>query len=87
MHDWNDSAGWGWTMMVFGVLFWASIIVLGVWFVRTWSSPRVNAPSSAPSTASAQQLLDERFARGEIEVEEYERRRDVLRGASRSGST
>jgi putative membrane protein len=37
-------------------------------------------PSPAPAGTDAHRILDERFARGEIDEEEYRRRRDVLRG-------
>jgi putative membrane protein len=38
--------------------------------------------ASRPSTTRAQEILAERFARGEIDEEEYRRRSDHLRGAS-----
>lgn len=68
-HDW----GWaGWTMMTAGMLgFWLLVALLVVVLVRTtWSGPRSSAdrPSQRPD---ARTLLDERLARGEIDVEDH----------------
>jgi len=37
--------------------------------------------SRGPGGPQAMQLLDERFARGEIDTEEYQQRRQILEGA------
>jgi len=54
------------------LVFW--VLVLGgiVWVATVWS-PDARGPSDG-----ARQLLDERFARGELDVDEYRRRRDAL---------
>ena len=68
----------GWEGMWFGPLFmWVVpilLIVLVVWLVRGsyGSSPQ------SKSTRDAGTILDERFASGEIDVEDYQRRRDAL---------
>lgn len=78
--DWGDHMdGWGagaWLVMVVGmILFWALVIVCIVWLVRTnpWSGPK-------SGEGSAMELLDRRFAAGEISSDEYRQRRAVLRG-------
>lgn len=79
MHEWM---GWGWGGMWFGPLFMLAVLALLVAFVvalvRWFGSDR--AAPSAPR--SAREILDERHARGEIDREEYLRRRDDM--ASRS---
>ena len=67
--------GWGWAFMVLGtVLFWAVLIAGIVLLVRRggrgnfWGS---NRPSS-------EDLLAQRFARGEIDEGEYRQRVAVL---------
>jgi putative membrane protein len=60
---------WGWLMMF---LFWVPVVLLIVWAVR----PRGTAGPGEPTDPS--RILDERFARGEIELEEYRERRAVL---------
>lgn len=73
MHDWGG--GW-WVVMMLGMLlFWGLVIAGIVWFVRAGTSSR-----PADSQKGPKELLDERLATGDISVEEYERRRDVLAG-------
>jgi putative membrane protein len=59
---------------LFGLLLHAVVIVLAVWLVL-WAirvAPRRIRPDNALS------ILNERFARGEIDLEEYERRKAAL---------
>jgi putative membrane protein len=57
-----------------GVAFWILLILLIVWLVRG-----MRTSARAPG-GSAVQMLEERFARGEITREEFIERRDVLGG-------
>ena len=50
------------------------IVVLVVWWLM--DTPRTN--SGAVSRKDARALLDERFARGQIDEDEYRRRRDAI---------
>jgi putative membrane protein len=78
MHDWGFGWGWGGGMF-FGPLFMIAgpilLIVLVVllirWFADSRESPRLRIPT-------ARQILDERFAKGEIDREDYEARRKTL---------
>ena len=81
--------GWGgWLLMVIVVLLFAALVVAVVLaLLRTTGGLRgsggdasTGAASSPRGASTAQQVLDERYARGEIEEEEYLRRRSVLRG-------
>ena len=54
------------------ILVWGVIILLVVWLVRSFSGDR------GPSEKSARQILDERFAKGEIDREEYEQKKQTL---------
>jgi putative membrane protein len=62
------------------VAFWGGLIGL-VWYLVT-HAPK-GGDRSAPSPSSPEQILDERFARGEIDADEYRTRRDALRDSSR----
>ena len=68
--------GFGWGMMGMGWLFMFVIVGLVVWAVvqTTSNSHRRDDDTTAP----AQRILAERFARGEIDDEEYRRRSDEL---------
>ncbi|RDH78284.1 SHOCT domain-containing protein [Mycolicibacterium moriokaense] len=74
--------GWvGWTLMALAmVLFWALVIagiVLAVRYVTAGGSPRPHANSGSPR--AAEHVLAERFARGEIDDDEYRKRMTTLR--------
>jgi putative membrane protein len=67
--------GWGYAFMGLGnLVFWAVLIVGGVALFRHLG--RMPAPPGSTPEA----LLGERFARGEIDDEEYRRRLATLRG-------
>jgi putative membrane protein len=65
-------------LFVIGIVI-ALIVVAVIALVRHYSiEPGQSAVPTAPSRA--EELLAERFARGEIDEEEFRRRRDALRG-------
>jgi putative membrane protein len=64
--------GWWWVMGIGWLVFLGLLVGVAVVLTRHYGS-------SVGNRRSAQQLLDERFARGEIDDEEYRRRRDALR--------
>jgi len=61
--------------VLFGLLIYAIVIVLAVWLVL-WAI-RVAPRRIRPDNALA--ILNERFARGEIDQQEYETRKAALR--------
>jgi putative membrane protein len=66
---------WGFVMGLVMLLFVALLVVGIVVLVRSSSgAPR----STEPSGGRALDILDERFARGEIDAKEYEERRRIL---------
>ena len=81
MRYYHDG-GWGpgaWIAMAFVmVVFWGAVVAVIVFAVRGWHNQ--SAGPSAPTGSDALRILDERFARGEIDADEYQRRRDILRG-------
>ncbi|MFI7300115.1 SHOCT domain-containing protein [Streptomyces sp. NPDC050121] len=71
--------GWGWFGMSVGmVAFWALIITALVLVFRAANQPHEH--THTPAAPTPQQILDERFARGEIDEEEYRRRLSTLHG-------
>lgn len=83
-HHGYGSWGWGWgswimTAIVF-TLFFALVITAIVAAVRYLSGPRHGgAHYGPPPRRNADDILAERFARGEIDDEEYRRRVALLR--------
>ena len=60
------------------VLFWVFVVALIVWLVLTLARAQNQPGSTGTSTNSALRILQERLARGEIDVEEYRLRRTAL---------
>ncbi len=75
MYWWPDG-GWGWaawlTMTLTMLAFWGLL----AWVVVALARRPSGQPTSRPT---AEEVLAERFARGEIDEEEYRRRREMLR--------
>ncbi|MEV7977846.1 SHOCT domain-containing protein [Streptomyces sp. NPDC086519] len=88
----HGTSGWAWLWMTAGnLLFWAALIAVAVLLFRSVLRPGTHAGAHPgwsapppPGGPDAEQILAERYARGEIDEEEYRRRLDTLRG-SRSG--
>jgi putative membrane protein len=72
MH-WGDM-GWGWG----AALIWAIFLVVVLAGIAALITFALRQPSG-PRPHSAEQILAERFARGEIDEEEYQQRRRALR--------
>ena len=80
-YGWNHMSGWGWfTMMAGGLLLLALVVGCVVLLVARVGQqpPRRYTPVPPPS---AEELLAERFARGEITEDEYRQRLAVLAGS------
>ncbi len=68
----NDySGGMAWSMVLVGVLVIASLVALVVFVVRQAGGPQSSA-------SNARGVLAERFARGEIDEAEFQRRSATL---------
>lgn len=76
MMDWNDY-GFGWNAgMLMMVVIWGGLIALGVWTVA-----RITRGQEKPPVGeSPRQILDRRFASGEIDAEQYADARRILEG-------
>jgi putative membrane protein len=75
-RDDHMDGGWWWVMGIGWLLFLLLIVVLGYLLIRHFTQ----GGGARPERSTAEGVLDERFARGEIDEEEYRRRRDALRG-------
>lgn len=70
----GDGMGWMWLWWLL-ILVGVAAIVFGL--VRT-GRPGAAGGGTAQSASTARQILDERFARGEIDEDEYRTRRRAL---------
>lgn len=80
MYYGDHMSGWGWFAMSLGtVVFWGLVITAIVLLVRY-----LHTGPSSQATKTPEQMLAERFARGEIDETEYRNRLAALRGQVRS---
>lgn len=79
----DGMAWWGYLLMSLSmVVFWGLLIGGIIALVRYLGRPPEQSQTQ-PSQPTPEQILAERFARGELDEEEYRRRLDALRGNSR----
>lgn len=86
MMGWAGDVGWtGWTVMAVCMLvFWAVVLYLVATMFRT---DRASAPSRTDDSDPLR-VLETRFARGDIDADEFVARRQLLtqtRGATATG--
>ncbi|MGY1735059.1 SHOCT domain-containing protein [Geodermatophilus sp. SYSU D00684] len=82
-YGWDHMSGWGWfTLTASAVLLIAVVVGLFRALMRTGGQP-----PPAPPRPTAEELLAERLARGEIGEDEYRSRLAALRGSSSAPRT
>lgn len=78
-HEGGSGAGWG-LLLVVMVLSWLPVVALTYLVLRS-QRPGPRPPEQPPRTAAGPtpvEVLDQRLARGEISVEEYQKVRNLL---------
>jgi putative membrane protein len=79
----GDHMGWGWggwlAMALMMGAFWIAVLVFGVWAIRSTSHRHEAGPGAGSRADSAMDIARERYARGEISEEEFQR---IKRGLS-----
>lgn len=71
--------GWGaWLWMLGGLLLTVGIVVLIVWAISGIGHAQTPDHAAPPGGQTPLDILRERYARGEISEEEFERARKVL---------
>jgi putative membrane protein len=72
----------GWWMII-SSLIWFGLIAVAVWAFARWASrPSQPNTSNTPPTLSATEILRQRYARGEIDSDTFERMRRELESSS-----
>jgi putative membrane protein len=75
----GDWGGFWWPFMLIPLLLWGVFLSLLVWFVVRVLSKGRGAARPGATTDSAEEILRERFARGDVSAEEYEKSMKVMR--------
>lgn len=86
MHDGNWNDGWAWLgMAAMMLVFWGGLVLLVVALVRRTvpihHASTVSPAPPPPPVADPAQVLADRLARGEIDVEDYHLRLAALQGS------
>lgn len=80
---WDGGPGWGgWLIMALTTVAFCGLLVVAgvaVWRAADRGGRAGRGDGTGAGERTAQQVLDERFARGEIDEDEYRRRRELLR--------
>jgi putative membrane protein len=76
--DDHMDGGWWWVMGI-GWLVFLLLIALLVWLLVRHFTANTPPTGGHAATSNAEEVLAERFARGEIDADEYRQRLDVLR--------
>jgi putative membrane protein len=77
----GNGFGWGWMMLM--PLLWIVLIGVIVWAAVMVARRPADRPAEQPRRETPQEILDRRFASGEIDAEAYSRARDQLAGRPR----
>jgi len=77
MHMYGPEMGWGygmgWIWTIIMLVFWIAVIVGIIFLIRWLVLSTGNRSPEAKSEDSALEILKKRYARGEINKEEYEK--------------
>lgn len=76
----GDGMGWGMVMMAAMILLGLLLIGGAVWLVRDLARRRDTPSAPDDESRGALDVLDRRFAAGEVDEQEYRERRSVLEG-------
>ena len=81
--------GGGWLWMLLPLVFWGGLLAFAAWaLIKIFPNRGGDSRGSVAHEESAEEILRKRFARGEIDAEEYERATEVLedkRNATKGG--
>ena len=69
---------WGWGGMIFGPIMMIALVILIVFLVRWLVESERGSTSPGSPLQTPLDILKERFAKGEIDKDEFEERRRVL---------
>ena len=60
------------------IFFWGGVVVLAIWAIRSFANRPSVLPPAPQAPLTPRQILDERLARGETTVADYEKARAAL---------
>jgi putative membrane protein len=85
MYWGHGMSGWGYLAMALSTVAFWGVLITGIVLLARYLGGGYRA-SRPPTTVDPQQILAERFARGEIDEQEYHSRLATLRGTGHAAS-
>jgi len=79
----NGMGGWGMALMTVSTLLFWGLVIAGIVALVRYTGRGVPRGGPPAETGTPQRVLAERYARGEIDEEEYTRRLAVLGGGAK----
>lgn len=76
--------GWGYALMTIVMIAFCALVIIAIVALVRYLG-RGTGHTTTPRSSTPEQVLGERFARGEIDEEEYRRRLNALRGTQTTG--
>jgi putative membrane protein len=79
MWGYYAGGGMGW-WMILSSIFWLALAGIAIWLLASWlgRTTRSTTPPPTPPTQSALDILNVRYARGEIDTATYQPMREQL---------
>ena len=85
---WGYGLSWGWiALMMLGMAVWIALLVVLIWTLINWLSRKTPPttppqPYVRPGEPTAMEILQQRYARGEIDAETYQQMRANLQAST-----
>ncbi len=84
---WGYDFGWGAILMSLGMVLWIALLVVLVWVAIHWLNGKTTTQTPAsthtlPTSPSALHILQQRYARGEIDTATFEQMRERLEAST-----
>lgn len=75
MMNWGYGMGWGWSIIM--IAFWIAVII-GIIFLIRWVVLSTDRRHDTKAEDSSLEILQKRYAKGEINKEEFEEKKKDL---------
>jgi len=86
---WGYGYGLGWggvLLMMLSMLFWFAVLGVLIWALVRWITNSASPRSGGPvQDMSAREILEQRYARGEIDAATFDQMRERLEASQRTG--
>lgn len=83
---WGYYSSWGgWLIMFLSMVLWVGLLTVIIVLAARWLGRRPASGAEPPHSRSSMEILQQRYARGEIDEATFRRMRDELQGQQPHG--